>query len=206
MLSLDRFGAIGLALAGATVVTSCTPLGAGEDRFAEVPAGTSLTVHLDEGVDTRTTQAGQPIGGTLADPVMHSGRVLIPAGASVSGTVTAISEDPPAVTVSFSALAVDGATYTLETKPAHVALRKRSEMRKEGAKIGGGAAAGALVGGLVGGNVKGAAIGAAAGAAAGTGVALATKAHWAELPAGAAVAVPLESSLQIPLPPDPPAS
>ena len=54
-------------------------------------------------------------------------------------------------------------------------------------------------GGVVGGDVKGAAIGAAAGAAAGTGVALATKDHWAALPAGSRVSVQLEESLSVPV-------
>ncbi|MFQ5890356.1 MAG: hypothetical protein ACE5JR_09930 [Gemmatimonadota bacterium] len=196
-----RLAAVGLLAWSA----ACAGLAAEEDKFAEVPSGTSLTVRLDGGIDTRTTQVGQAISGSVVESVVHSGETLIPAGSPVRGVVTAISENPPALTVQFDQIEIRGASYALEARPAGATLTKHSEMRDEGAKIGGGAAAGALLGGVIGGNVKGAVIGAAAGAAAGTGVAVATKAHWASLPAGSTLHAQLESSLRIPvLPKEPP--
>ena len=186
------------------IAAACSGLSANEDKFAEVPSGTSLGVLLDEGVNTKVTRPGQPLTASVAAPVMVSGELVIPAGSTLSGTITAISQKPPSMTVEFSEVETHAGTIPLEAKPAVVRLAEHSEMKDEGAKIGGGAAAGALVGGVVGGNVKSAAIGAAAGAAAGTGVALATKERYAYLPAGAKLNVQLDQSLQVPLPVDEP--
>jgi hypothetical protein len=184
-----------------SVVAACSGLGAKEDSFAEVPSGTSLAVLLDSGVNTDATRPGQPISASVAEPVTVGGEVLILAGSTVSGGVTAISEKPPSMTVQFTEVETSGGTLALGARPTIVRLAEHSEMKDEGAKIGGGAAAGALIGGVVGGNVKSAAIGAAAGAAAGTGVALATKERYAYLPAGAKLNVQLDESLHVPLVP-----
>ncbi len=181
------------------IATGCSSLSANEDKFAEVPSGTSLEVLLDKGVNTQVTRPGQPLTASVAAPVMVSGEVVIAAGSSVSGTITAISQKPPSMTVEFSEIETSAGTVPLEATPTIVRLAERSEMKDEGAKIGGGAAAGAVIGGVVGGNVKSAVIGAAAGAAAGTGVALATKERYAYLPAGTKLNVLLDESLHVPL-------
>ena len=208
-------GPTGLAtalLAAAVLASACGPLGAGEseegdsagdaaeaaaDHTAEVAAGTSLVIRLDQPVSTRSTGVGSAISGSTIDPVIYDGEVLIPAGSPVRGVVTAISKDPPLLSASFTEIEVGGEPHTLDASLSGARMNVRSEMKDEAAKIGGGAAAGALLGGVIGGDVKGAAIGAAAGAAAGTGVALATKESWAFLPAGSQVAVRLEGSLRL---------
>lgn len=181
------------------ITAACSGLSANEDKFAEVPSGTSLAVLLDEGVNTQVTRPGQPLTASVAAPVMVSGEVVIPAGSTMSGTITAISQKPPSMTVEFADVETAGGTVPLRAEPTIVRLAEHSEMKDEGAKIGGGAAAGAVIGGVVGGNVKSAAIGAAAGAAAGTGVALATKERYAYLPAGAKLDVQLDESLNVPV-------
>jgi hypothetical protein len=183
----------------AWIAAACSGLSANEDKYAEVPSGTSLEVMLDQGVNTQVTRPGQPLTASVAAPVMVSGEVVIPAGSSVSGTITAISQKPPSMTVEFAEVETSAGTVPLEAEPTIVRLAEHSEMKDEGAKIGGGAAAGAVIGGAVGGNVKSAAIGAAAGAAAGTGVALATKERYAYLPAGAKLNLQLDESLLVPL-------
>jgi hypothetical protein len=183
------------------IAAACGNLNANEDKFAEVPSGTSLEVSLDRGVNTQATRPGQPLTASVAAPVMVSGEVVIPAGSTVSGTITAISQKPPSMTVEFVEVETAGGKVPLEAEPTIVRLAEHSEMKDEGAKIGGGAAAGAVIGGVVGGNVKSAAIGAAAGAAAGTGVALATKERYAFLPAGAKLSVLLDESIHVPLVP-----
>jgi hypothetical protein len=134
--------------------------------------------------------------------VRVSGQVVVPAGATVRGTITAISEKPASMTMQFDDIELSGGTRKLDAKPTVVSLVPHSQMKDKGAKIGGGAAAGAVIGGVVSGNVKGAVIGAAAGAAAGTGVAMATKQHYATLASGARVTVQLRSSLAVPLAPE----
>ncbi|MGH7540003.1 MAG: hypothetical protein ACRELC_03285 [Gemmatimonadota bacterium] len=187
-------------LVAAGGVWACGGLGAGEPDTAEVPAGTSLVIRLDQAVSTRSTRVGQAISGTLTAPIVHEGVEVVPAGASVRGSVTAISEEPPALSARFDALESGGQVFPLAGEVRGASMVAHSEMKDEGAKIGGGAAAGAVIGGIVGGDVKGAAIGAAAGAAAGTGVALATKDRWAALSAGALLTVQLEASLEVPVP------
>ncbi len=172
---------------------------AAADHTAEVAAGTSLVIRLDQPVSTRSTSVGSAISGSIVEPVVYDGAVLIPAASRVRGVVTAISKDPPLLSASFTEIEVGGEPHALEATLSGARMNVRSEMKDEAAKIGGGAAAGAVLGGVIGGNVKGAAIGAAAGAAAGTGVALATKESWAFLPAGSQVAVRLEGSLRLQL-------
>jgi outer membrane lipoprotein SlyB len=196
-MKLDRrLWVIGLL---AWIAPACSGLSANEEKFAEVPSGTSLEVRLDRGVNSDVTRPGQSISASVAEPVILSGQTLIPAGSTFSGTVTAISQKPPSMTVEFTELRTSDVTLLVETRPTIVRLAEHSEMKDEGAKIGGGAAAGAVIGGVVGGDVKSAAIGAAAGAAAGTGVALATKERYAYLPAGAKLNVQLDESVHVPI-------
>ena len=181
------------------VAAACSGLGASEEKFAEVPSGSSLTARLAEGVNTKVTRPGQALTAVVSEPIVVGGETVIPADAVLAGTVVAISEEPPSMTIEFTEIQTVAGTLVMIAKPTIVRLAKHSEMKDEAAKIGGGAAAGAIVGGVVGGDVKGAAIGAAAGAAAGTGVALATKDRWAALPAGSRVSVQLAESLSVPV-------
>lgn len=192
-----------------TLSWSCGPLDAEEGEFAEadapaevavpieIPSGSSLEVRLDETLSTRFTRVGARISGSVSEPVVSDGVLLVPEGAKVEGVVTSITSQPPAVSAEFDALHVDGTVYSIRGVVTDQAMVRRSEMKDEAAKIGGGAAAGAVLGGVIGGDVKGAAIGAAAGAAAGTGVAMATKEKWAVLPAGSRLALRLEESLRL---------
>jgi len=181
------------------VAAACSGLGASEEKFAEVPSGSSLAARLADGVNTNVTRPGQALSAVVSEPIIVGGDMVIPADAILSGTVIAISEKPPSMTIEWTEIQTVAGTLVLTAKPTIVRLAEHSEMKDEAAKIGGGAAAGAIVGGVVGGNVKGAAIGAAAGAAAGTGVALATKERYAYLPAGSRVSVQLEESLSVPV-------
>lgn len=176
-------GACGIAAAGERV---------------EVPAGTSLTVSLDQTLNSERHGSGDAFSATVTDPVTAGDRIAIPSGAKVQGEILEFSEDPPRLRVAFKEIEVRGETHLLEAELASVTPSRHSEMKDEGAKIGGGAAAGALLGGVIGGDAKGALIGAAAGAAAGTGVALATKeSPHAFLPAGSIFRLELDQPLEV---------
>ncbi|MGH9579609.1 MAG: hypothetical protein ACRD2R_01340, partial [Terriglobales bacterium] len=45
-----------------------------------VPAGTTLTVKLDEAVGSKISEDGQPFTATLANPIMVDGKEIIPKG------------------------------------------------------------------------------------------------------------------------------
>lgn len=177
--------------------SACGVATAGER--AEVPAGTVLTVRLDQTLSSQRHGSGTAFSATVTDPVTEEGRILIPAGATVGGEVLEVSEDPPRLRVAFREIEVRGEKHLLEAELASVTPRRHSEMKDEGAKIGGGAAAGALLGGVIGGDAKSAVIGAAAGAAAGTGVALATKESHVYLPAGSLFRLELDEPLRVSL-------
>src|SRR5437868_14573413 len=54
---------------------------------AVIPAGAVITVRLGESVGSKISQPGQSFSATVASPVEREGKVLIPAGASATGTV-----------------------------------------------------------------------------------------------------------------------
>lgn len=164
---------------------------------ANLPTGTSFEIRMADEVDTRSVTVGSPITGFTVRPVRYAEVTVIPAGSQVSGTVTSISKDPPRLSARFTELTMGETSHPIHGVVFDAPLTVRSEMTDEALKIGGGAGAGALLGGVIGGDVKSAAIGAAAGAAAGTGVALATKAKWAVLPAGSVLSVVLEHPLRV---------
>ena len=179
------------------LAAACGIASAGER--AEVPAGTALTVRLDQTLNSERHGSGSAFTATVTDPVTEEGEIAIPSGSKVHGEILEFSKDPPRLRVAFKEIEVRGETHLLEAELASVTPRRHSEMKDEGVKIGGGAAAGALLGGVIGGDAKGALIGAAAGAAAGTGVALATKESYAYLPAGSIFRLELDKSLEVSL-------
>jgi hypothetical protein len=59
---------------------------------APVPAGTALMVRLDTTLATFSNRVGDPFQAKITQPVVVNGATLIPAGATVEGRVTKISE------------------------------------------------------------------------------------------------------------------
>ena len=57
-----------------------------------VPAGTALMVRLDTTLATFSNKAGDPFRGSISQPVVINGQTVIPAGATVEGRVTKVSE------------------------------------------------------------------------------------------------------------------
>ncbi len=56
----------------------------------ELPVGTMLNVKLSKALTTKTTAAGTEFEGTIAEPVLRDGHVMIPAGSILSGLVTEV--------------------------------------------------------------------------------------------------------------------
>ena len=57
-----------------------------------VPEGTPLKVNLQTTISTFSSKVGDPFRGKLVDPVVIDGKTVIPAGATVEGRVTKLSE------------------------------------------------------------------------------------------------------------------
>lgn len=140
-------------------------------RAAVVPAGATLNVRVDEKISTEHAQPGDAWSGTVSQSVYSNGRVAIPAGSPVRGSVVTAEQgthDSRArLDLAVREVNVDGRYYSIDarTEPI-IAGTKRA--KKVGAIVGG-AAVGALLGKAVGGT-KGSVIGGVAGGAAGYGL------------------------------------
>ena len=164
-----------------------------------IPAGTTLTVTLDQAVSTKDNNSGDRFDASLAAPVTVEGREVIPAGARAVGTVvTAASaghlKGGAVLALTLDSLRVNGQKYSIETSQFEEAGKGRGKRTLIGG--GGGAALGAIVGGIAGGG-KGAAIGAVAGGGAGTAGAAYTGKRDITLPAETRLHFKLRRSLEI---------
>jgi hypothetical protein len=164
-----------------------------------IPSGTVLHLRLSTAVDSDTSAVEDVVSAELTSPIMAAGATVVPAGAVVSGIVSAVDDSGRVkgrahLAVDFTTLTTGGTRYRLSAAPfSRVASATKSE---DATKIGIGAGAGAVIGGLLGGK-KGAAQGAAVGGGAGTGVVLATKGDEVRFAVGSDVSTPLTAPLTI---------
>ena len=152
-----------------------------------VPEGTPLKVKLQTTISTFSSRVGDPFQGKTVDPVVIDGKTLIPAGSTIEGRVTKLSEPrrikgkpsigilpehvvlPDGQRIMLNAVLVD--TNIPGTDVNEEGLFKGSgHDRRDQIEIAGGTGAGMLVGGLIGGG-PGVLIGGAVGAGA-------TTTHW----------------------------
>ena len=165
-----------------------------------VPAGTTLTVKLSQGLSSKNSQAGQSFEARVVQPVTISGKTAIPAGCSTTGTVVAAKakgkvKGEGQLSVSLLSITIEGKTYPLRTNTFDSTVKGKG--KRTAATTGGGAAGGALIGGIAGGG-KGAAIGAAVGAGAGFLGGAMTGNKQVELPPETALSFTLADSLTLP--------
>jgi hypothetical protein len=148
-----------------------------------IPAGTQLSVRLNDPLDSEKNQVGDTFHGALSTPIVIDGETVIPSGADVVGRVANVQSagrfaGASLLTLELTSLTVNGKTYNVQTN--QWSRSGQGAGKRTATKTVGGAAAGAILGGLIGGG-KGAAIGAAAGGAGGTGVAAAQKRNQIKL-------------------------
>src|SRR5258708_1020089 len=136
-----------------------------------VPAGTWITVHVDEPISSDHSQAGDSFTATLAQPVIVDGHVVAHRGQMVAGGVSEAQKAGRVKGVSRLGLeltemaAADGRQVQLKTK----LMERRGETSygRDAAAIGTTVGAGAAIGAAVDGGVGGG-VGAAAGVVAST--------------------------------------
>jgi BON domain len=165
-----------------------------------VPAGTALTVTVDQALSSKTSQAGQTFLATLAQPVTVDGKTAIPKGSSVTGTVLRAKEKGKIkgegeLALSLNSITIHGKNYAIHTGELDSTIKGKG--KRTAATTGGGAAGGALIGGIAGGG-KGAGIGALVGAAGGFVGGAMTGNKQIEIPAESALTFTLSESLTLP--------
>ena len=168
-------------------------------------AGTHVPLAASDTITTRTAKAGDAFSATVSQAVKDpSGRVVIPAGATVSGTIAAAEPAPNPnstgkIELSLTSVSVRGASYTIDASVVAMdtVMKGRGVTKADAAKVGGGAVAGAIVGKLLGKNTKGAVIGGAVGAAAGAAAARASRDIDIVIPKGAAITIKLNKPLTV---------
>ena len=163
-----------------------------------VPAGTVLRVRTSEFIDVDSTRAGAKFRGTLDDPIMLGGDVVVPRGADVELVAAAVQQGGKMKGSDLIQLKVDSITVHGRAIPVVTSLsetKSAGEGKKTTRKVAGGAGLGAIIGGVAGGG-KGAAIGALAGGAGGTLLSAAGQPHL-KIPAETRLQFQLVSSVKI---------
>jgi hypothetical protein len=163
----------------------------------EIPVGTEFDVRLQSSLSSRTSLPEDRFDvTTMVDLQDERGRMLVPAGATMRGTVTSVTkatrfERTGRLTVAFDRLTFDRRSYPIR---ATVTQAIESEgIRGEAERIGIGAGAGAILGAILGG-AKGALAGILIG---GGGTIMATEGNDVDLPTGTVLRVRFDTPLML---------
>jgi len=164
-----------------------------------VPVGTVLTIRTSQALNTKETKLGTAFTGSIATPISIEGKMVIPSGSAVTGTVRDVKKagkfkGGALLVLGLDSVTVNGHTYNIVTE--YFDKSSTGKGKRTAGIIVGGAGAGAAIGGIAGGGT-GAAIGALAGAAAGTVGAGATGNRNIELPAESALSFKLDQPLTL---------
>jgi hypothetical protein len=142
----------------------------------KVPAGTPVTVRLQQTLSSASSTTGERFAAVLDEPIVVKGVTVAQRGADVSGRVVSAEKSGrlhDSGSLALTLTSIEFGNKQLAVATSSVSAKGSSHKKRNIALIGGGAGAGALIGGLAGGG-KGALIGTAVGAGAGTGGAYAT--------------------------------
>src|SRR5258708_2568751 len=146
-----------------------------------VPEGTVFKLRMETGLTSETARIGDHFTANLSDPIVIDNRVVIPAGAKVSGRVTSVTRakrmsKSGTIGIDFDSIVLaDGRNLTVQGELTTVSSTdQKQQVDEEGhvkgdtgdrsvVFIGGGVGVGAVIGAISGGG-KGAAAGAGTGA------------------------------------------
>jgi hypothetical protein len=178
------------------------PGGAPVVRPADVniPAGTDLTIRINQHISVKTSHPGDRFDGEVVDPVAgDNGQVVIPKGSPVSGVVVASHrrghfKGSSILELRLTYLTLNGSRYALDT--SDLTRTKKGKGKRSAAFIGGGTGVGMLVGGVATGGV-GLLVGGLIGAGSGTALGGLTGNRDIEIPAESIVRFKLADNLVV---------
>lgn len=165
-------------------------------EVVELPAGTTFVVALDTPLGTDESRSGDSFLAHVDAPILQGGDVVVPAGATVHGTVAEIGEgEETSMTLVFTEIETQDGMQALDVQP--IELIAEPDGAGNAVKILGAGAAGAVIGAAIDGG-QGAAIGGVAGVTAGT-IAVLVQGTEVELPPGQRIALRLDAPAWIPV-------
>jgi len=165
-----------------------------------IPAGTTLTIRIDQRISVKTSHAGNTFTGELVDPVLASDNsVLVPKDAVVGGVVDVSHrrghfKGRSLLELRLTSLTLNGTQYSLTTRD--LSRSKKGKGRRSAAFIGGGSGLGMIIGGVATGGV-GLVVGGLVGGGAGTAVAGLTGNRDLNIPAESIVRFKLADDLVV---------
>jgi hypothetical protein len=173
-------------LPGAPIPATSGPIISAVPLKVSIPAGTNLSIRIDQRISVKNSRSGDGFTGEIVDPILASdNRVLLPKGTQVAGVVEASHrrghfKGRSLLSLRLTSLTLNGTQYPLDTQD--LARSKKGKGKRSAAIIGGGAGLGMLVGGLASGGT-GLAVGGLIGGGAGTAVAGLTGNRDLDIPA-----------------------
>lgn len=182
-----------------------TPPPPPQPRQIEVPANSTLTVRMIDGVDSSVNSAGEIFHASLESPLVVDNDVVVPRGADiyvrlVSASSAGRMKGKSELHLELVKMEFQGRSYPLVSSAYSATGSSRG--KNTAAKVGGGAALGAIIGALAGGG-KGAGIGAGVGAAGGAIYQGATKGKQVKIPAETRLDFQLEQPVTVTVMPRP---
>jgi hypothetical protein len=164
---------------------------------ARLDQGTDIQVRLEQGLSSKTARPEQRVQAAVVRPVRLDNRIVIPAGALVSGVVRSVqpAQRPGRggrLELAFNRVQLDGRTW-VDMQTRIVSIKENLDRSDTAKKAGIGAALGGLLGQVLGGT-KGAILGVLVG---GAGGAIASEGDDVELPEGTILTLRLDQPLSI---------
>ena len=165
-----------------------------------VPADSVMGLQLETTVSSERAKIEDAVDARVTRDVRVGGRVAIPAGSLVHGTVTEVERggkvrEQARLSIRFHTVVLgNGDRLALRTDA--ITREGTSPGRESAAKIGGAAVGGAILGAILGGG-KGAAIGAGVGAGGGTAAVMAGERNSVTIPAGSTVSVRIQQPVSV---------
>ena len=180
---------------------------AAKSNTVSLPAGTEFEITLTTPVDTRTSNVGDKVEGTLVAPLVADGQTIADAGAVIRGEIAELQrasrakseEDRASVKFAFTSIqTVDGEkTLAATVTNSEGKMVAKSTGTRDKLIIGGSAIAGAILGKVAGKDTKSTIIGAVGGAVVGTGAVMAAKGYELEVPAGSKISLRADAPVTV---------